>query len=272
MLSVIFYIKFISDKPSEKAVIMKTSLFILSFLLTSATAMAQNDDLITPDIEKALQKSNEDMINSVNEMNKTFEEVIPQITKSVEEMMGNFLNSITPVMEAIEKDQTLSKASKKLSQEFENSVKQIQQPDSLAVQGTKTGDGHRLGFNFSQNPDDISHTDSLIIQKSNPENTLNPEILSLNKQKLPLERFKLIIINNSSFLAYDDEEKQYTYLVGNLNSGANLQVEANGAGHKEKAREFAASVNAIPQAVQEPQLQAKENIPPRRISLYPSSR
>lgn len=251
---------------------MKPTLFILSFFLSISSAMAQDNELLTPDIEKALQKSNEDMINSVNEMNKTFSEVIPQITQSIEATMGNFFNSITPVMEAIEKDQTLSKASKKLSEKFEDAVKQMQQEDVLSLQGTKNGDNHSLEFNFSQNQDAVSKTDSLITKKSNPENKENPQIQALNNQKLPLERFKLIIINNSSFLAYDDEEKQYTYLIGNLNSGANLQVEARGSGHKEKAREFAASVNAIPQAVQKPQVNADENIPPRRISLYPSSR
>lgn len=251
---------------------MKPILIALSFFLMTSTTLAQDDELITPEIEKALQKSNEEMVYSVNEMNKTFEEVIPQITKSVENMMGNFLNSITPVIESIEKNQTLSKASKKISQEFQNAVQEKPLSNYLSVHGSKADNGQSIEFNFNQDPEVVSETNTFITQKSNPENKENPNLQALNKQKLPLERFKIIIINNSSFLAYDDEENQYTYLVGNLNSGANLQVEAKGADHKEKAREFVASVNAIPQAVSEPQIQAEENLPPHRISLYPSSR
>lgn len=145
---------------------MKATLFILSFFLTASTAMAQSDELITPDIEKALQKSNEEMVNSVNEMNKTFEEVIPQITKSVENMMGNFLNSITPVIESIEKNQTLTKASKKISQEFQNTVQEKPLSNYLSVQGSKADNGQSIEFNFNQDPEVVSQTNNLITQKS----------------------------------------------------------------------------------------------------------
>lgn len=254
---------------------MKPSLALLPALLFGISAHAQENEIISPDVAAAMQESNETMVKSVEQMNETLVKMIPEISQAMTSAMSNVMNSITPVMEAMEKDKTFSKISKQINNDIAKSMEEAQisaSPDhqsSVSIQGAQTTDDKSLNFAISPDETAVSEAFALLNNKSAPGKTTPQTVKTLNKQDIPLEKFNIIAVNNSSFLAYDNQSKQYTFLNGNLHSGANLKVEAFGPGHQAKARAFAASLNYMPapaQTVPAPQ-QA-----PKKISIYPVSR
>ena len=59
--------------------------------------------------------------------------------------------------------------------------------------------------------------------------------------KIELKKFSIEQINNNPFLCFD--EKDYTFLIGNLGYDANIKIETRGEDHQKQAREFIKTIN-----------------------------
>lgn len=245
---------------------------LFSLLLLSGTAFAA-DDLINADIERAMQKSNQEVLKSVDNMNKTLEKVMPELTQTMAQNLSQVLNSLTPVMEALEKNQTFSKASEKIAKDVAKSINELDIPNTkvdtddnyLSVKGYKTENDQNLQFAVNQNPNLILNTSNFItlINKGNKNEDLS--VLTLDNKIIPLKEFNTKTINGHDYLVYSNEKDQYTFLSGNINPSLNIQVQTTGENHENKAENFIQSMRGS--------LGASDNTTqaPKKIRLFPQS-
>lgn len=102
-------------------------------------------------------------------MNAAFEKVMPELARSMAQTMSQLLESITPVMQAMENNRTFSKASEQLSKDVARSVDELNLPNTkveqgefLTVKGSKTVNDNSLQFDVNQNPTLVNNTAEFI--------------------------------------------------------------------------------------------------------------
>ena len=109
------------------------------------------------------------MNKSVEQMNAAFEKVMPELARNMAQTMSQLLESITPVMQAMENNRTFSKASEQLSKDVARSVDELNLPNTkveqgefLTVKGSKTVNDNSLQFDVNQNPTLVNNTAEFI--------------------------------------------------------------------------------------------------------------
>lgn len=226
--------------------------FALSLLLLSGTAAA-DEKIIDPEIEQAIQKSNAQMVKSVEQMNAAFEKVMPELTQNMAQTMSQLLQSITPLMQAMEKNQTFSKASEQISKDIAESVNELHLPNTkveegefLNVKGSKTVNNNSVQFDVNQNQDLINNTAEFIRMIKAGEKLPALSLVALNDCIMKLKDFKLLEVDGNSYLVFDgkDKDHDFTYITGNIAPGLNLQVQTGGPDHEKAARDFIKSLRS----------------------------
>lgn len=232
---------------------MKRSLVLaLSLIFASGTAAAE-ERLINDDVEKALAQSSEQMNKSVEQMNAAFEKVMPELARSMAQTMSQLLESITPVMQAMENNRTFSKASEQLSKEVAKSVDELNLPNTsvdrgefLTVKGSKTVNDNSLQFDVNQNPTLVNNTAEFIRIIKSGEKVPDLSLVALNDCVMKLKDFSVLEIDDNSYLIFDgkDSDHNFSYATGNIAPGLNLQVQTTGPGHEKAARDFIKSLRS----------------------------
>ena len=112
--------------------------------------------------------------------------------------------------------------------------------NNLSVSGSQNQNSVGLDFLITQDPMTIALTREYLDNKKSPTpNALS--ITALNGKQLELSAFSIENINDNPFLCYD--EKDYTFIIGNLGYDANVKIETRGKDYKQQARDFIKSVN-----------------------------
>lgn len=232
----------------------KTLPIIFSLMLLSGTAMSA-DQLINADVQNAVQQSNEEVLKSVENMNQTLEKVMPEITESMAQNMSQILNSLTPVMQALEKNQTFSKASEQLAKDVAKSINTLDIPNTkvdtednyLSVKGSQNENDNNLQFSINQNPNLILNTTNFITLVNKGENSADLSVLTIDNQIIPLNKFKVSTINGTDYLVYENIQNKTSFLSGNVDPSMNIQVQTSGNNHATKAQDFIKSMrNSLP--------------------------
>lgn len=256
--------------------------FALSLMFLSSTALAA-DQSIDAEVEQAMQKSNAAMVKSVNEMNQTFEKVMPELTKTMAQSMSQILSSITPVMQAMEKNNTFSKASEQLSKDVTQSVNELNLPntsvdtsdDYLSIKGSNSLDNNSLQFSVNQNPNLITNTSEFIEILKTGAQIPKLSVLAINNSMIPLKEFQVVKIDGNSYLVFDgkDKKQDFSFITGNITPALNIQIQTNGPDHAEQALNFIRSLRSrnlaelTPETITKPEAQpAKQD---KKIRLFP---
>lgn len=250
---------------------MTSKLPVIFSLMLLSTAAYASDELINADIQKAVQASNEEVLKSVDNMNKTLEKVMPEITQNMAKNMSQIINSLTPVMEALEKNNTFSKASDKLAKDVAKSINELDIPNTkvdtedsyLSVKGYKNDNDDNLQFSVNQNPNLVLNTSNFITLVNKGDKNADLSVLTLDNKIISLKEFKTITINGHDYLVYDNTKEKYSFLSGNIDPSVNIQVQTTGKNHEEKARDFIKSMRQnLPAA------ETKTDTP-NKIRLFP---
>lgn len=107
---------------------MKRTLFLMLSVFLAAEnvwAASADEELITPEIERAVAGSNQAMEESLQNMNRTLEKVMPEVAQTMSESMAQILGSLAPVMKAMEENGTFSKAASQMAREIEKNISEI---------------------------------------------------------------------------------------------------------------------------------------------------
>lgn len=233
----------------------KTAFMLISsaIALQISSAAAQNNPMDTPEIRQAMQQTDAAMLRSVEEMNKTMEKVVPQLTDTMNKSLNDVLGSFPQLISAMENNKVLSKTSEQMIKELQNSLQQLNLTtdsyniqnfnNKVSISGSQTHKDVDLDFLITQDPLAIALTREYIANSTSPNNVLykTQKITTLNNREIPLENFKIENINGNIFLCLD--EKDYTFAIGNLGYNANVRILTAGSNRKEKARDFIKSIN-----------------------------
>lgn len=211
-------------------------------------AFSQETDINNAEMQKALQKTEQAMQQSAQDLNRTIGKVMPEIAESMNKSLTEILGTFPQLFSTMEENRIFSKTSEQMLKELKASLDEMQISaenykienfhNNLSVSGSQNNIG--LDFLITQDPMTIALTrEYLDNQKSQKPNTHS--ITALNGRPLELAAFSIENINNNPFLCYD--EKDYTFIIGNLGYDANVKIETRGKDHKQQARDFIKSIN-----------------------------
>lgn len=211
-------------------------------------AFSQETDTNSAEMQKALQNTEQAMQQSAQNLNQAIGKVMPEIAESMNKSLSEILGTFPQLFSAMEENHIFSKTSEQMLKELKASLDEMQISaenykienfnNNLAVSGSQNNIG--LDFLITQDPMTIALTREYLDNKKS-QNTNALSITALNGKQLELSAFSIENINDNPFLCYD--EKDYTFIIGNLGYDANVKIETRGKDHKQQARDFIKSVN-----------------------------
>lgn len=212
-------------------------------------AFSREADINNAEMQKALQQTEQAMQQSAQNLNQTISKVMPEIAESMNKSLTEILGTFPQLFSAMEENRIFSKTSEQMLKELKTSLDEMQISaenykienfnNNLAVSGSQNNIG--LDFLITQDPMTIALTrEYLDNKKSQNANALS--VTALNGKQLELSAFSIENINDNPFLCYD--EKDYTFIIGNLGYDANVKIETRGKDHKQQARDFIKSINS----------------------------
>lgn len=212
-------------------------------------AFSREADINNAEMQKALQQTEQAMQQSAQNLNQTISKVMPEIAESMNKSLTEILGTFPQLFSAMEENRIFSKTSEQMLKELKASLDEMQISaenykienfnNNLAVSGSQNNIG--LDFLITQDPMTIALTrEYLDNKKSQNANALS--VTALNGKQLELSAFSIENINDNPFLCYD--EKDYTFIIGNLGYDANVKIETRGKDHKQQARDFIKSINS----------------------------
>lgn len=212
-------------------------------------AFSREADINNAEMQKALQQTEQAMQQSAQNLNQTISKVMPEIAESMNKSLTEILGTFPQLFSAMEENRIFSKTSEQMLKELKTSLDEMQISaenykienfnNNLAVSGSQNNIG--LDFLITQDPMTIALTREYLDNKKS-QNTNALSITALNGKQLELSTFSIENINDNPFLCYD--EKDYTFIIGNLGYDANVKIETRGKDHKQQARDFIKSINS----------------------------
>lgn len=227
--------------------------FVLSCIFSACCALpalSQENALNDKEIEKALQQTEQAIQQSAANMNETIGKVMPQIAESMNKSLTDIIETFPELLSSMEEKRIFSKISEQMLKELKASLDEMQISvenykienfnNKLSLSGSQDQNNIGLDFMITQDPMTIALTREYL---SNKKSKLQEDLLitTLSGKKIELKKFSIEQINNNPFLCYD--EKDYTFLIGNLGYDANIKIETRGEDHQKQAREFIKTIN-----------------------------
>lgn len=217
------------------------------------SALAADNPVNNPEVQAAAAQTDEAMRKSVEQMQQTFQQVMPQLTETMNKSVNDILASFPQLIAAIEKNQVLSKTSEQMLQDLQKSLNDLNLTvndyniqninNKISISGAQNQKDVELDFFISQDPLAIALTKEYIANTTSPNKSIykDQKITTLNNREIPLKNFQIETINGNYFLCFD--ENNYTFIIGNLGYNANVKIQTTGSNHKNKARDFIKSIN-----------------------------
>ena len=167
-------------------------------------------------------------------------------------------------MKAAEENQVFSKASAQMNQDFQKSMQEFNsemnqqfpitvtpqtipaatdnESEQLMISGSRNENGKAIDFAVTQNIETLQQTAQMLEKKASPSSPAAAEKLeTLKGQTIPLNEFKIEIINGNHFLINDTAAG--TYATGNAGSNMNIRVQTSGPDAAARARNFITNFN-----------------------------
>lgn len=191
---------------------------------------------------------------------------LPILADQMSQMMQDFSTEAIPLMQAMQQSAQLLKADDQMAQSVQSSLpapyktapntqhRINAQTNELFITGEKKEKKKQLKFNLTRSLQAATITSRLITRINQSEEELfykntpsqipaQKQLINLNNKNIPLKESKLDIIKNNIYLVYSNEESQETYIIGNLSSDLNLQVQTQGTEHLQRAKDFITSLD-----------------------------
>lgn len=230
---------------------MKIAACSLLTLLGLTSAAFADDAIINAEVQKALDETNRSMEQSVAQMDKQMQVIMPQIADSMSQMMINVFKTLPPLLTTMEQNKVFSKAANQMEQDLQKSTAELRQQfdtaaasakdasqDSYVISGRQNDNGKILDFTFNENPETYTETQNLLQNVATPA-AQNLTLKAPEGQILALNSFKKETINGREYLV-NDNFNNGTLITGNFNDRLTLMVYTAGADATARARQFIA--------------------------------
>lgn len=232
---------------------IKSFLVLAVLLLNSVPVWAQSDEILTPEVQKALDETNLAMQKSAYQVDQAVQKIVPQLTESVSQMMNDIFKTLPPLMSAMEKNQVFSKATQEMNRQFQQSLQEVnknidnlpvppaQQPqeaNQFSISGSRNDNGNILSFVFSQDNKTLNTTRQALDYKTSPA-PQNPDIqlVDINNQKIDVKKTRYEIIDGNKYIVFSPDS-QNAFITGNLQNQINLKVQTSGPDALKRAKQF----------------------------------
>ena len=229
---------------------MKTFALICISLCCATPVLAQETAFDNEEMQKALKQTEQNIRQSVENMNTTIDQVIPQLAEGMNKSLTDIIETFPELFSSMEENRVFSKTSEQMLKELKNSLDEMQISaenykienfnNKLSLSGSQNQNNIGLDFLITQDPMTIALTrEYLDNKKSQTQDSLS--VSTLSGKKIRLKEFTTEKINGNPFLCYDKQD--YTFIIGNMGYDANIRLETRGEGHKEQARDFIKTLN-----------------------------
>lgn len=229
---------------------MKTFALICISLCCATPVLAQETAFDNEEMQKALKQTEQNIRQSVENMNTTIDQVIPQLAEGMNKSLTDIIETFPELFSSMEENRVFSKTSEQMLNELKNSLDEMQISaenykienfnNKLSLSGSQNQNNIGLDFLITQDPMTIALTrEYLDNKKSQTQDSLS--VSTLSGEKITLKEFTTEKINGNLFLCYDKQD--YTFIIGNMGYDANVKLETRGKGHKKQARDFIKTLN-----------------------------
>lgn len=266
-------------------------LILISFLLFPSMSWAIEDagldqELQQRKIEENINKIGREISKNIEEAGQNLQMAIPAMTNNLSNIINAFTSQMIPIMHALEENAKLIQASDSMADALKQSLpaqyrqeikyKITPETNELKINGKITENGTTTRFNIIRNLAAATAAQSLITEANNVEDSnfhaqnsathSNADILDLDNNKIPFNKFKLELINDNVFLLYTDETQQKSFIFGNLNPVLAVQAESKGPEHAEKIKDFIQNLD-LPKISQAVRYKPEEDEPDINLVL-----
>lgn len=269
---------------------MKKLIFIY-FLLASPVAWSTEDagldeELRQRRIEENINKIGQEINKNIEDAGKNLRTAIPAMADNLSNIINTFTSQMIPIMQAWEENGKLIQASDSMADALKQSLPaQYRQEikynidsknNELKINGKISENNTTTRFGITRNLAAATIAQSLINEANKAEDANfynlgpaklpNKDILDMDNNKIPFDKFKLDLINDNVFLINEDKEKQKSFVFGNLNPVLTIQAESKGPEHAGKIREFIKNLN-LPKINQAVSYEPEDNEPDLNLLL-----
>lgn len=266
-------------------------LILISLLLFPSISWAIDDagleqELQQRKIEENINKIGQEISKNIEEAGQNLQMAIPAMATNLSNIINTFTSQMIPVMHALEENAKLIQASDSMADALKQSLPdQYRQEikytidsktNELKINGKITENSTTTRFNIIRNLAAATVAQSLITEANNVEdsNFYTPnsatlpdtDILDMDNNKIPFNKFKLELINDNVFLLYTDETQQKSFIFGNLNPVLAVQAESKGPEHAEKIKDFIQNLD-LPKISQAVRYEPEEDEPDINLVL-----
>ena len=266
-------------------------LILISLLLFPSMSWAIDDagldqELQQRKIEENINKIGQEISKNIEEAGQNLQMAIPAMATNLSNIINTFTSQMIPVMHALEENAKLIQASDSMADALKQSLPdQYRQEikytidsktNELKINGKITENNTTTRFNIIRNLAAATVAQSLITEANNVEdsNFYTPnsatlpdtDILDMDNNKIPFNKFKLELINDNVFLLYTDEAQQKSFIFGNLNPVLAVQAESKGPEHAKKIKDFIQNLD-LPKISQAVHYEPEEDEPDINLVL-----
>lgn len=269
---------------------MKKLIFIYFLLISPAAWSIEDagldDELQQRQIEENINKIGQEINKNIEDAGKNLRMAIPAMTNNLSNIINTFTTQMIPIMQALEENSKLIQASDSMADALKQSLPaQYRQEikynidsknNELKINGKITENDTTTRFGITRNLAAATVAQSLITEANNTEDANfykpgsaklpNKDILDLDNNKIPFDKFKLELINDNVFLINEDKAQQKSFIFGNLNPVLTIQAESKGPEHAEKIRDFIKNLN-LPKINQAVSYEPEEDEPDLNLLL-----
>lgn len=242
-----------------KKTTLLSSLLLISFPIYAADYSTLSEEQQRRQIEENINQIGHEINQNIKEAGKQLNAAIPAIADNLNTILQTFTSEIIPLMQAMEENRKLIKASDSMAHALEDSLPaQYRQElkyeidsknNQLTIIGTIAENEDTTKFNIMRSLAAAAIAQNFITQKNDIENAnffnpdsakppANKKLQDLDKNEMPLNEFKLEEINNNIFMVHENPDNHKTFIFGNLNPALTLQVQSQGPNHSQKIRNF----------------------------------
>lgn len=250
---------------------MKKLLAAFSFWALITPAFAAETSMSEADfakqqqeLEQNLNETSREIIANMQNASRTMQQAIPLFAQHFNEIINVFNQEMVPVIQALEDNKRLLTADAAMAQSLQSSLPQEYSAETsykinprineLSVSGNINNDGSSLKFNISRNLAAATVTQSFISKMNAveeakfhhqpaPEIDISESIFNLDNEKIDTDKLKLEEINNQIFLVYENNDKQESFIFGNIAPELNIRVQSKGPKYKTSGRDFIKSLD-----------------------------
>lgn len=266
-------------------------LILISLLLFPSMSWAIDDagldqELQQRKIEENINKIGQEISKNIEEAGQNLQMAIPAMATNLSNIINTFTSQMIPVMYALEENAKLIQASDSMADALKQSLpdqyrqeikyKIDSKTNELKINGKITENSTTTRFNIIRNLAAATVAQSLITEANNVEdsNFYTPnsatlpdtDILDMDNNKIPFNKFKLELINDNVFLLYTDEAQQKSFIFGNLNPVLAVLAESKGPEHAKKIKDFIQNLD-LPKISQAVHYEPEEDEPDINLVL-----